>query len=265
MAVHRDTTQRRQKIIEQVRRLGSVQVAALAQQFAVSAQTIRKDLRYLSDHGVLARAYGGGIEASAINPRAIEPSYEDKRVSHLAEKRGIGLRAAELVQPGATIILDSGTTAIALAQALPDTELTVLTNDFGVAAALAPKSNIRLIMLGGELRRRNMAFYGGQTVEALNALQVDLLFLGVDGFDLERGITTHYEPEAQLNRKMVASAQRVIAITDSSKFGQVCLHRILPLQELHALVTDAGAPQEVRDACRAMGVDLLIASDSDKF
>ena len=74
-----------------------------------------------------------------------------------------------------------------------------------------------------------MAFYGGLTVEALDALHVDKLFLGVDGFDLERGITTHYEPEAMLNRKMVEAARRGHRIADSSKFGKICLHRIIPV------------------------------------
>jgi DeoR family transcriptional regulator of aga operon len=114
-------------------------------------------------------------------------------------------------------------------------------------------------MLGGELRRKNMAFYGGLTVEALDALQVDMLFLGVDGFDLERGITTHYEPEATLNRKMVEAAGKVIAITDSSKFGRVCLHRILPISGLDMLITDKDAPEDIRQASRDVGFELLLA------
>lgn len=259
MAATRDTSHRRQQISELVRQHGSVQVAALASRFAVSMQTVRKDLRYLADRGVMARAYGGGIDRSAVGGVAAEPAYEAKRTAHLEQKRRIGQRAATLIRPGDTVAIDSGTTAIQLAEALPDIEITVVTNDFGVLSVLAPKNSIRLVMLGGELRRRNMAFYGGLTVEALDALHVDMLFLGVDGFDLERGITTHHEPEAMLNRKMVEAARRVVAITDSSKFGRVCLHRIIPVSGLDVLITDTGAPVEVRDASRELGVELQLA------
>lgn len=257
--VTRDTSQRRLQISELVRQHGSVQVNALARRFGVSMQTVRKDLRYLEERGVMARAYGGAIDSSVVGNTVVEPHYETKRTAHLDEKRRIGARAAALVKPGDTIAIDSGTTAIQLAEALPDIEITVVTNDFGVLSSLAPKPSINIVMLGGELRRRNMAFYGGLTVEALDALHVDKLFLGVDGFDLERGITTHYEPEAMLNRKMVETARMVVAITDSSKFGKVCLHRIIPVSGLNALITEAGAPEDITAACQALGVDVLRA------
>ena len=259
MAATRDTSQRRLQISELVRQQGSVQVTDLANRFGVSAQTVRKDLRYLAERGVMARAYGGAIDSGVIGGAPAEPHYETKRTVHLDEKRRIGVRAAALVKPGDTIAIDSGTTAIQLAEALPDIDITVVTNDYGVLTALASKPNINIVMLGGELRRRNMAFYGGLTVEALDALHVDKLFLGVDGFDLERGITTHYEPEALLNRKMVEAARVVISITDSSKFGKVCLHRIIPITALSTLITDTGAPEDIVQASEQLGFELLLA------
>lgn len=260
MSVTRDTSQRRLQISELVRQHGSVQVATLARRFGVSMQTVRKDLRYLAERGVMARAYGGAIDSSVVGTGATsEPHYEAKRTSHLDEKRRIGQRAAALVKAGDTIAIDSGTTAIQLAESLPNIEVTVVTNDFGVLGALAPKNNINIVMLGGELRRKNMAFYGGLTVEALDALHVDMLFLGVDGLDLERGITTHYEPEAMLNRKMVEAARVVVAITDSSKFGKICLHRIVPVGELNVLITDRGAPDDIIQAAEQLGFELILA------
>ena len=259
MAATRDTRQRRLQISELVRQHGSVQVAALAHRFGVSMQTVRKDLRYLSERGVMARAYGGAIDSNVVGLPQAEPPYEAKRTANLEQKRRIGQRAAALVKPGGTIAIDSGTTAIQLAEALPNVDVTVVTNDFGVLAALTPKGNIRIVMLGGELRRKNMAFYGGLTVEAIDALHVDMLFLGVDGFDLERGITTHYEPEAMLNRRMVEAARMVVAITDSSKFGRICLHRIISCGELDMLITDADAPEAIRQASEQFGFQLLLA------
>ncbi len=259
MSATRDTSQRRLQISELVRQHGSVQVAALARRFGVSMQTVRKDLRYLSERGVMARAYGGAIDSNVVGGPFPEPHYEAKRTVRLDEKRRIGHCAASLVKPGDTIAIDSGTTAIQLAEALPNIEITVVTNDFGVLGALTPKSNIRIVMLGGELRRKNMAFYGGLTVEALDALHVDRLFLGVDGLDLERGITTHYEPEAMLNRKMVEAARMVIAITDSSKVGKICLHRIISLSDLDMLITDTDAPADIRIASEQLGFALQLA------
>ena len=95
-----------------------------------------------------------------------------------------------------------------------------------------------------------------QTVAALDDLLLDKLFLGVDGLDIERGVTTHHEPEAQLNRRMVETAREVIAVTDASKFGRICLHRIIDLAELDALITDTGAPAYIDEAADRLGFGL---------
>ncbi len=256
--VTRDTSKRRRQITDMIKSRGSVQVTSLSDMFGVSMQTIRKDLNYLETHGVAARAYGGAIAAEAVN--VAEAPIETKRVAHTEEKERIGRLAAGLVEPGDSIMLDSGTTAMQIARFLPDDEdITVVTNDFGVLGALSQKRNLKIVMLGGELRRKNMAFYGAQTLAALDDLHLDKLFLGVDGFDVTRGITTHFEPEAQLNRKMVEAARRVIAVTDSSKFGKVCLHRIIDISEIDDLITDSDAPDYIRGPEGALGFRVHLA------
>jgi len=257
--VTRDTSERRREITAMLRTRGSVQVAPLSEMFGVSMQTIRKDLHYLEEHGIATRAYGGAICSEVVNAH-VEPAIETKRASHTEAKERIGKLAAGMVKPGDSIMLDSGTTTLQIARFLPDEEdITVVTNDFEVLAVLNQKRKIKIVMLGGELRRRNMAFYGAQTVAALDDLLLDKLFLGVDGFDIERGITTHHEPEAQLNRKMVETAREVIAVTDASKFGKVCLHRIIDVVDLDALVTDAEAPHHIDEAAERLGVRLYKA------
>lgn len=259
MAVIRDTSERRQLISAMVRERGSVQVAPLAERFGVSMQTIRKDLHFLAERGVAERSYGGAIAADAVN-FTMEAPVETKRAINTGEKARIGALAATLVAPGESIVLDSGTTTLEIARHLPDEEgITVVTNDLEILAVLARKERITSVMLGGTLRRRNRAFYGAQTVAALEDLHVDKLFLGVDGFDVERGITTHYEPEAILNRKMVDAASQVIAVTDHSKFGRVCLHRILNIGEIDQLVTDEEAPESIRAAADRLGFRVLVA------
>lgn len=254
MPITRDTSERRQIITTLVRERGSVQVAPLAERFGVSMQTIRKDLHFLTQRGVAERSYGGAMLAGVVNVTA-EPAVEAKRAIHTDEKTRIGRLAASMVAPGESVVLDSGTTTLQIAHHLPDDEdITVLTNDLDILDALARKERINVVMLGGALRRRNRAFYGAQTVGALDDLRVDKLFLGVDGFDIEYGITTHYEPEAMLNRKMVEAARQVIAVTDGSKFGRVCLHRIIDIADIDDLVTDETVPDAVLGAADRLDV-----------
>lgn len=258
MVVTRDTSRRRQEISTLVRERGSVQVTSLAERYGVSMQTIRKDLHFLTKKGIAERSYGGAISADAVNVVA-EPPIETKRATNIDEKARIGALAAAMVMPGDSVVLDSGTTTLQIAHHLPDDEdITVLTNDLDILCALARKERIRVVMLGGTLRRRNRAFYGAQTESALSDLHVDKLFLGVDGFDIERGITTHFEPEAMLNRKMAKAARQVIAVTDRSKFGKVCLHRILNVEEIDDLVTDAVEADGMQAAADRLGFRLHI-------
>lgn len=255
----RDTSERRREITTMIRSRGSVQVAALSEMFNVSMQTIRKDLHFLEERGVATRAYGGAISSEVVNA-PVEPAIETKRVTHVEAKERVGRLAAGMVRPGESIMLDSGTTTLQVARFLPDDEdLTVVTNDFDVLSVLVQKRKIKIVMLGGELRRRNMAFYGAQTVAALDDLLLDKVFLGVDGLDIERGVTTHHEPEAQLNRRMVETAREVIAVTDASKFGKICLHRIIGLGDVDALVTDTAAPDYIDEAAARLGFNLYKA------
>ena len=255
----RDTSDRRRQISAMVKQQGSVQVASLVEMFTVSAQTIRKDLKYLSDRGVAARAYGGAISTDVVG-LSTEAALESKRTSRIAEKERIGKVAAAMVQPGESILLDSGTTTLQIARHLPDIDgITVVTNDFGVLSVLAGKTRIHVVVLGGTLRRKNLALYGGQAEAAIEGLYVDRLFLGVDGFHLEKGITTHFEPEATLNRKMARVARQVIAVTDSSKFGRICLHRIIGVDEIDVLITDSGAPDYVGQAGGSLNCQVILA------
>lgn len=254
----RDTSERRRKISIMVREHGSVQVAVLAEQFGVSTQTIRKDLDYLSEKGIATRAYGGAISSHVMNV-SVEPGVEKRRESHTEEKDKIGKLAASLVRPGDSIILDSGTTTSHIARYLEDSdEITVVTNDFGVISELVRKPNINIIMLGGGLRRKNLAFYGMQTEDSIGALRATKLFLGVDGFDLQHGVTTHYEPEAKLNRKMFDVALQTIAVTDSSKFNKMCLHRIINVADVDILITDNNVPESIISGCEERGVNVKI-------
>lgn len=258
----RDTSHRRDKIASKLKREGSVQVLGLADQFGVSTVTIRKDLKFLEDLGLSTRTYGGAILNEGIN-RNVERAIGHKAQLYAKEKIAIGKAAAEYVQSGESIILDSGTTTSYLAAKLSGKkDVAVITNGLNVMNKLSQLENLELIMLGGTLRRKNMSFFGPHAEQALRELHVDKLFLGVDGFHMERGITTHFEPEARLNRLMQKAARETIAVTDSSKFGKICLHQILEVDQISTVITDSGIEDEFRTGLEKAGVKVVIAEQN---
>ena len=168
-----------------------------------------------------------------------ERTIADKSVLNTPVKQRIGAMAASLVQPGCRLILDSGTTTLEVARHLRDhQEIVVMTNGMNVANALLEAEGVELLMTGGHLRRKSLSFYGAQADLSLQNYHFDLLFLGVDGIDLERGVSTHHEDEARLNRCMCHVAERIIVVTDSSKFGRLSLHKIIDTRRIHTLITD---------------------------
>ena len=257
--VRRDTSSRRQRIASLLHEQGSVQIPALAEMFNVSTQTLRKDLNFLDSKGVCTRAPGGAIlKRRTVTPR--EDAIDVKRMLFAEEKVRIGKAAAALIGAGESVLLDSGSTTLEVARHMdPQDSLVVVTNDVGIMNELVSRQDVQLVFLGGTLRRKSLSFYGTQTEQALQGLHLDKLFLAADGFDIEKGITTHFEPEALLNRKMCEVAREIIVVTDSSKFGRTCLHKILEPQRISKLVTDAGIPAEAREALARIGVEVIIA------
>jgi DeoR family transcriptional regulator of aga operon len=259
MIVRRDTSSRRERIVALLRAQNSVQIPALADLFGVSTQTLRKDLNFLDAKGVCTRSPGGALlRLGALSPT--EEAIDVRRKRYADEKVRIGRAAAALIGAGESVLLDSGTTTLQVARHLNTADpLVVVTNDVGIMNELAARESVQLVFLGGTLRRKNLSFYGTQTERALDGLHVDKLFLAADGFHAEKGITTHYEPEALLNRLMCRAASEIIAVADSSKFGRICLHQILEPQGISRLVTDSGISTEMRAELARIGVEVIIA------
>ncbi|QNM95716.1 DeoR family transcriptional regulator [Chitinimonas koreensis] len=253
----RNTSQRRERILQQLVAQGGVQVSELVAQLGVSAVTIRTDLAQLESQGLATRNHGG---ATLNRTPPQEHSVRQKDSLNSAQKEAIGACAARLVQPGDNIIIDSGTTTMPLARHLHDLSgVTVMTNGLNIAWELANASSVELMLTGGLLRRQALSIQGAQAEACLGAYNFDKLFLGVDGLDLQFGLTTHHEAEASLNHKMVERARKVIVLTDSSKFGRVSLHRIALLDRVHTVITDAGIGAEYREGLQRLGIELIVA------
>ena len=243
------TSERREQIIQRLRAQGSVQVNDLSLLFGVSTVTIRNDLAFLEKQGIAVRAYGGALICEGNAP-GVEPSVEDKSSLNTA---------AELVKPGHRIILDSGTTTFEIARMLRQhTDVIAMTNGMNVANALLEAEGVELLMTGGHLRRQSQSFYGDQAEQSLQNYHFDLLFLGVDAIDLDRGVSTHNEDEARLNRKMCEVAERIIVVTDSSKFNRSSLHKIIDTHRIDMIIVDEGIPAESLEGLRKSGIDVVL-------
>ncbi len=252
------TSERREQIIQRLRQQGSVQVNDLSTLFGVSTVTIRNDLAFLEKQGIAVRAYGGALICDSNNS-GIEPSVEDKSSLNTALKRSIARAAVELIKPGHRVILDSGTTTYEIARLMRNhTDVIAMTNGMNVAKALLEAEGVELLMTGGHLRRQSLSFYGDQAEQSLQNYHFDMLFLGVDSIDLERGISTHNEDEARLNRRMCEVAERIVVVTDSSKFDHSSLHKIVDTQRIDMIIVDEGIPVESLEGLRKSGIDVIL-------
>jgi DeoR family transcriptional regulator of aga operon len=138
-------------------------------------------------------------------------------------------------------------------------DVTVMTNGLNIAWELANAPGVELMLTGGLLRKQSLSLQGSQAEASLNTYSFDTLFLGVDGLDLQFGLTTHHEAEASLNHRMVERARRVVVLTDASKFGRVSLHRIARLEQVHTIITDASIDAEYLEGLQRLGIEVIIA------
>ena len=229
--------ERQKKMMEYIEANTSAQIRELAERFHVSEATVRRDLDELDQQGALRRTHGGAIKVDRST--SYESMYSEKISQMTDEKHRIAQRAAQLVHPGDTVIIDSGTTTFYIAQALAHHEsLTIITNDLYIAyqTALAPSST--LIVTGGMRRQGRQELVGSVPENFIRDTHVDIAFIGVDGVDLMGGVTNANFSEVGLKRLMLRAAERSVVAVDHTKFGRVALAKICDLQDISLVLTD---------------------------
>lgn len=242
-------TQRRQAILAEVRKASAVSAEDLALRFGVSVETIRRDLRSLRDRGLLMRVYGG-----ALSVQSTEGSFAARSARHKDRKAAIARLAATLVQPEDTIVIDVGTTALEVARALPrDFRGRVLTNSVPAAMELSAREEIELQLCGGQVRTGDAACFGRRADDFFEEFYADKAFLGSGGVHAEAGLTDYHPHEVATRRVIIAHAGASYVLADSSKLGAVAVHRVCPLGQITAILTDSEEPQASKEA-----VDTLI-------
>jgi DeoR family transcriptional regulator, fructose operon transcriptional repressor len=249
--------ERRRAILDRLRVDGKVSVEELAGTFGVSAPTIRTDLAKMEESGLLQRTHGGAIPPSGT---LFEPAYSHRQVIRHAEKQAIARVAAAMVEDGATILLDAGTTTYELALALRErTALTVVTNSIPIALALMENRGIEVMLVGGRVQPRRLAVLGPLAVRFLSAFRVDQAFLSFNGIDAEAGFTVVDFEAAEAKEKMMASARETVVLADSAKIGRVAFATVAPVSSAQVLVTDHEVADKDRRALQEAGLDVRLA------
>lgn len=251
--------ERQQAMAELVTRRGRVSVADLAVEFSVTTETVRRDLDTLEELRLVRRVHGGALPADSFT--VLEAGLSDRGLSRPDEKRRIAHAAlAFLPSADAAVIFDAGTTTIQLAAILPtDHRITALTHAIPVAARLADRPNVELHLLPGRVRANTQAAVGVETVAALSRVRAEVAFIGTNGITVDHGLSTPDHLEAATKAAMVASAQRVVVLADSSKIGAERTLRFADLADVDVLVTDEGADPAQVAAFREAGVQVVLA------
>ncbi|MFJ6750747.1 DeoR/GlpR family DNA-binding transcription regulator [Streptomyces sp. NPDC091266] len=283
--------ERQQEILRLAREGGRVDVLSLAEEFQVTAETVRRDLKALDRAGLVRRVHGGAIPAGRLDfepdlaERDVVAADEKQRIARaaLAELPGVALPGA--VPPGVepshgdaprdahrgaaanglgsatgSVILDAGTTVARLAAEIPlEAELTVVTHGLPVAARLADHPGLTLHLVGGRIRHRTRAAVDDWALRAYREINADVLFLATNGFSLDGGLTTPDLAEAAVKRALIAAARRVVLLADSAKFGQQHFARFGELSDVDLLITDTGLSPDDALAIERAGTEVVRA------
>ncbi|RMZ61118.1 DeoR/GlpR transcriptional regulator [Chryseobacterium nematophagum] len=247
---------RHNDILKELNEKGYVLVQELCEKFNVSSVTIRKDLNYLESLGLLFRNHGG---ASRHMSYAYEKNVDEKENINVEAKQKIARASLSLIHENDCIILASGTTMHYLARMLVGFgPLTVLTSSLRVAIELCNNPNINIIQLGGEVRKSSTSIVGSISESILKQFSCNKLFLGVDGIDMEFGISTSNAAEAHLNQLMIECSDKVVIVADSSKLNRKGFGKITSLDKIDSLVTDDNIQDEDIRKLEEIGINVIV-------
>jgi DeoR/GlpR family transcriptional regulator of sugar metabolism len=265
--------ERRLQVAALLRRDARVRVEDLAEQFAVSGETIRRDLKALEDRGLARRVYGGAVSLEADTIDVVEdaalgavgragastdaPTDEDRSAAAVAS---IAAAAAALVQPGETVTLDLGAAALETARALPLTfQGRVLCTSVGTAALLATRKNTEVHLAGGRLRQRDLACVDDAAAEFFDRFFAHRAFLAVDGVDARAGLTCQNLDEIPVRRAMLRQCAQCYVLAEAGRLGAIAVGRLAPVAGLAGIITDAAADPEAVRALEAAGTRVIVA------
>jgi DeoR/GlpR family transcriptional regulator of sugar metabolism len=244
--------ERQQWILDRLRQSGRVVAVELATEFAVSEDSVRRDLRELAAQGLCKRVYGGALPLSAV----VAP-LKQRRQEHAGRKLALGRKAATLVRQGQVLLIDAGSTNAAIAAALPrDFGLTVVTNAPDIAQILLEREGFEILLIGGRIDVRIGAAVGAQAVQEMQRVRADICFPGACAVDAIGGLWGFDSEEVLLKRAMVEASGETVVVATSDKLGTVATHRVAGINEVQHLVVEHDAGRALRAAFAAHGVSV---------
>ncbi len=247
--------QRRDLLLERLERDGRLVAKELAAELGVTEDSVRRDLRELAAAGLCQRVYGGALP---VSPAMAD--YDTRRSVATDSKRRVAMSAVTLIEPGSTVLLDGGTTALAVARALPlEREVTVVTHSPTIAIALLEHPVAEVFLLGGRLFKHSAVTCGAAATEAVQSVHADVFLLGVTGVHHEAGLTTGDPDEAAMKRALAARAADTYVLASSEKIGAASPFTVLPFSSVSGIVTDAPPTHPVLEALRRTGTSVIAA------
>ena len=250
-------TDREQKILEALSRAGTLTVAHLCDVLGISPATARRELQSLETKGRLRRTHGGAVPNEPLLYEGFrnDSTFKEQIGRHSEEKRRIAIAAAEMIQGGDTIALTSGTTTTLVTRNIPHRSgITVITSTVNIAMELSNRADLSIVVTGGVLRPGWFSLVGPNAVDSMRQFFPDKVFVGVNGVDPERGVTTFNPEEMAVDRMMIRQAKQKIVVADHSKLGIVATCLVCPIQDIDLLITDSGANDDMIAAFEANGV-----------
>lgn len=250
--------ERHSLIADMVRNAHVVSTDTLVRELAVSGETVRRDLLALEERGLLVRVHGG---AASTEPQiSREPSVDQRQRLGAGGKTRIGRAAASLVREGQIVMIDVGTTAAAVARALPaGLAATVLTNSLVVASELAERPGLEVLVSGGRVRAGDLALSNAAAASFFAGVFPAVAFLGSGGLHPEAGLTDYYPEEIAVRRTVLANSQRSYALVSSEKFGRIAGYQVCPLSALTGVIVDKEPTGDLRDALADAGAEVIVA------
>ena len=249
------TRERKQLILDLLRRERRIVAKEISRDLGLSEDTIRRDLRELAAEGLLKRVHGGALP---VAPAMAD--YAGRRALSPQSKAAIGRAAAAMVQPGQVVFMDGGTTMVQMARHFaPDLRATVVTHSPSVAAVLADHPTLEIELIGGRLYKHSVVAVGTVAAEAIGRIQADLFFMGASGVHPELGCMTGDAEEAAIKRLLASRAAETVLLASREKLGVVAPFRILGCEALGSLVLESDLPEDLAAPFRGLGVPILWA------
>lgn len=245
---------RRKEIADIVERQRTITNTEIMERFGVSIETVRRDLAYLEERGLLERVYGGAVRKQFISA---EPAYTNRERVREKEKSAIAKETEKYIEKGDSVFFDLGTTLLALARVVdPNKKITAFTNSLRTAIELADKCD-KVILPGGELRKEEYSLSGYVAEGNMHRFNVDKMIVGVGGIT-EKGISDFIPSEAGLRSQIIKDARMVIAVADSSKFGVRAVCNVCDIEDIDVLITDKKTPADVLRKIEKKGVKVVV-------